>query len=138
MKPEPKQGHIPELPGALFPEIPRVLPEIQHEATGCPLKGSQSVNKSTERTWPWLTDGLSQRHIPVESTIHFTLSTRTPLHTTHTHASPPACITLFFSCSHKYTGRSTGVPGLYHPLYPNKTFHTYTHVYIHSAHHSFL
>lgn len=37
-EPEPKQGHIPELPGVLFPEIPRVLPEIQHEATGRPLE----------------------------------------------------------------------------------------------------
>lgn len=33
---EQKQGHFPELPGVLFPEIPRVLPEIQHEATGQP------------------------------------------------------------------------------------------------------
>lgn len=70
-----------------------------------PPKGSQSVNKSTEWTWPWLTDGLSQRHIPVESTIHFTLSTHTPPHTqtthTHTHASP--LYTSFFCI--KYTSQ---------------------------------
>ena len=38
VKPEPKQGHVPELPRVPFPEIPRVLPEIQHEATGRPLE----------------------------------------------------------------------------------------------------
>lgn len=90
-----------------------------------PLKGSQSVNKSTERTWPRLTDGLSQRHIPVESTIHFTLSTRTPLHT-HAHASP--LYSLFLLLTH--TVLYTGVLGLCCPLYPNKTLPITNHKYI--------
>ena len=121
MKTESTRGHFPELPGVLFPGIPRVLPEIQHEATGRPLKGSQSVNKSTERTWPWPTDGLSQRHIPVESTIHFTLRAHTHAHMlNHTHA---------YTRIHTHTVTSlplfslehfTGVPGLYHPLYPDR------------------
>ena len=84
-----------------------------------PLKGSQSVNKSTERTWSWLTDGLSQRRIPVESTIHFTLSTRTPPRTlTHTHQ----LCTLCFSLAHTHILYTIGVPGSYHPHYPEKTF----------------
>lgn len=56
-----------------------------------PSEGSRSVNESTERTWPWLTDGLSQRRIPVESTIHFILHARTHIHTR----------TLTHACTHK-------------------------------------
>lgn len=46
-----------------------------------PSEGSQSVNESTQRTWPWLTDGLSQRCIPSESTIHFIPHASTLTHT---------------------------------------------------------
>lgn len=79
-----------------------------------PWKGSQSVNKSTEWTWPWLTDGLSQRHIPVESTIHFTLSTHTPPRTQamHTHMHTHITSSHFFLLHW----------ALYHPLYSDKIF----------------